>query len=233
VQTGTTAPVEKQGTVEIVLQGSGTGMQLHENKLAVVDKNGKPAGHIALTSVQLVVSDIIVRRDRSDQSAGPKLAGPFVVDLLTDSISPQPEKLLLPEGEYKDISLNLYQKSGGSVQLKGTYVNANQKSSSLRIILDAEDQISLMKDDGAKSIQVTADSTQQIAITFNMDQWFNFNGKEADLSHATGQDILIDASASGESRKLHNAFLSNVKAAADFDKAKTATESKSDRKKGR
>jgi hypothetical protein len=231
VQTGTTAPVEKQGTVEIILQGSGTNLLLLDKSLAVVDKNGKAAGKITLDSVQLVLSDITVRRSRSDQTPTPRLAGPFVLDLLTNSISPQPEKLLLPEGEYKDISLNLYQKSGGSVQLKGTYVNANQKTSSLRITLDAEDQISLLKDGATQGIQVTADSSQQIAITFKLDQWFNFKDKDADLSHATGQDIVIDASATGESQKLRNAFLSNVKAAADFDKVTAATEDKNDKKK--
>ncbi len=217
VQSGTTtAPVEKQGTVEIVLQGSGTTLRLLEKSLAVTDKNGKPAGQIQLNSVQLVLSDITVRRDRSDVTARPKLAGPFVLDLLANSISPQPDKLTLPEGDYKEINLKLYQKAGGSVQLTGTYTSPFQKSYALKVTLDAEDQISLLNE--ARMIQVSSTANQQIAITFKMDQWFNFSGKDADLSNASGQDITIDASSTGDNRKLRDAFLTNVKAAADFDK---------------
>jgi hypothetical protein len=232
VQTGTApgAPTEKQGTVEIVLQGAGsnTSLKLLDKSLAVTDKNGKPAGQITLDSVQIVLSDITIRRDRSDLTTRPRLAGPFVLDLLTNTISPQPGSITLPEGDYKDISLNLYQKAGGSVQLLGTYTNATQKVSSLKIMLDAEDQISLMNE--TKVIQVTSGSTQQIAVSFKLNQWFDFSGKDADLSHATGQSILIDASAAGEGRKLRDAFLSNVKAAAEFDKF-TGTSDSKDKKK--
>jgi hypothetical protein len=230
VQTGTTAPVEKQGTVEIVLQGAGTTLRLLDKSLSVTDKNGKAAGRINLDSVQLVLSDITVRRDRSDQTARPKLAGPFSINLLSNTITPQPDKLTLPEGDYKDISLNLYQKAGGSVQLIGTYTNASQKVSKLKVMLDAEDQISLMNDTQAKIIQVASGMNQQIAITFKMDQWFNFAGKDADLSNATGQEIVIDATAAGEGRKLRDAFLSNVKTAAEFDKFSGTSDSKVEKK---
>lgn len=216
VQTGTAVPPEKQGTVEIVLQGSGASLKLLEKSLAVTDKNGKPAGQITLSSVRMVLSDIVVRRDRTDLTARPSLAGPFVLDLRTNTIAPLPDKLTLPEGTYKDIALNLYQKSGGSVQLIGTYVNATQKTFSVKITLDAADQLSLMND--ISMIQVTSGANQQIAVTFKLDQWFNFTGKDADLSNATGQDIIIEGNTTGETRKLRDAFLSNVKAAASFDK---------------
>jgi hypothetical protein len=229
VQTGTTAPPEKQGTVEIVLQGSGASLKLLDKSLAVTDKNGRPAGQITLSSARIVLSDIVVRRDRTDVTARPSLAGPFVLDLITNTLAPQPDKLTLPEGTYKDIALNLYQKSGGSVQLIGTYVNASQRTSTLRITLDAADQLSLMND--SSLIQVTSGTNQQIAVTFKLDQWFNFTGKDADLSNATGQDILIEGNMTGETRKLRDAFLSNVKAAAGFDKFTAESASGKDEKK--
>lgn len=229
VQTGTTVPPEKQGTVEIVLQGSGASLKLLDKSLAVTDKNGRPAGHVTLNSVRMVLSDIVVRRDRDDGTARPSLAGPFVLDLMTNSITPQPDKLTLPEGTYQDIALKLYQKAGGSVQLIGTYVSATQKTSSVKITLDAADQLSLMN--GSSQIQVTSGTNQQIAVTFRVDQWFNFTGKDADLSNATGQDIVIEGSMTGETRKLRDAVLGNVKAAAGFDKYSADTAPGKDEKK--
>lgn len=229
IQTGTTTPPEKQGTVEIVLQGSGASLKLLDKSLAVTDKNGRPAGHLTLTSVRIVLSDIVVRRDRDDVTARPSLAGPFVLDLMNNSITPQPDKLTLPEGTYKDIALNLYQKSGGSVQLIGTYVSGMQKMTNVKITLDAADQLSLMN--GSSQIQVTSGTNQQIAVTFKVDQWFNFTGKDADLSNATGQDIVIEGSMTGETRKLRDAFLGNVKAAAGFDKYTPETTTGKDEKK--
>lgn len=226
IQTGITPAVEKQGTVEIVVQGTGTTLKLANNTLSVIDKGGKAGGQIILTSAQLVLSDIVVRRDPSDLTPRPRLSGPFVLDLLTNTITPKPEKLTLPEGEYKDITLQLYKQTGGSVQLTGTYITPNQKSSSLRITLDADDTLSLMKEAQAKVIQVTSGSSQQIALTFQLDQWFNFNGKDADLSHINGQDMTIDAAATGDNRKLRDAFLTNVKAASDFDKITTPSDNK-------
>jgi hypothetical protein len=229
VQTGRAVPPEKQGTVEIVLQGSGASLKLLNKSLAVTDKNGKPAGQITLSSVRIVLSDIVVRKDRTDLTARPSLAGPFVLDLMTNSLTPQPDKLTLPEGTYKDIALNLYQKAGGSVELIGTYVNATQKTSSVKITLDAADQLSLMND--SSMIQVASGTNQQIAVTFKLDQWFNFTGKDADLSNATGQDISIEGTTTGETRKLRDAFLSNVKAAAGFDKFTADGTGKGDKKK--
>ncbi|HET9241684.1 MAG TPA: hypothetical protein VFO10_30735 [Oligoflexus sp.] len=229
VQTGTIAPPEKQGTVEIVLQGSGASLRLLDKSLAVTDKNGKPAGQVTLSSARIVLSDIVVRSDRSDATARPSLAGPFVLDLMNNSMSPQPDKLTLPEGTYKDIALNLYQKAGGSVQLIGTYVNATQKTSTLKITLDAADQLSLMND--SSLIQVSSGTNQQIAVTFKLDQWFNFTGKDADLSNATGQDIIIEGGMTGETRKLRDAFLGNVKAAASFDKFTAAPAAGKEEKK--
>lgn len=229
VQTGTTVPPEKQGTVEIVLRGSSASLKLLDKPLAVTDKNGKPAGQITLSSVRMVLSDIVVRRDRTDLTARPSLAGPFVLDLMTNGITPQPDKLTLPEGIYKDIALNLYQKAGGSVQLIGSYVNATQKTSTVKITLDAADQLSLMND--ISLIQVTSGTNQQIAVTFKLDQWFNFTGKEADFSNATGQDIIIEGNSTGETRKLRDAFLSNVKAAAGFDKFTADSATGKDEKK--
>lgn len=231
VETGTTAPVEKQGTVEIVIQGTGTSLRVLNNTLTVTDKNGKAGGQVILSSAQLVLSDIAVRRDTTDLAALPRLAGPFAIDLLTNVITPQPDKLTLPEGAYKDISLQLYKQTGGSVQLTGTYIAPNQKSSYIKIVLDADDRISLMKEAQTKVIQVTSGTNEQIAVTFQLDQWFNFSGKEMDLSNATGQDITIDATAAGDNRKLRDAFLSNVKAAADFDKYKVPSDNKDDKDK--
>jgi len=218
VQTGTTAPVEKQGTVEIVIQGTNTSLRLINNKLSVVDKSGKAAGQIELSSVQLMIADITVRRDASDLTTRPKLAGPFVLDLLTNTITPTPDKLTLPEGDYKDISFQLYKQAGGSVQLKGVYTAANMKTSNIKITLDADDQISLMKEAQARIIQVASASNQQVAISFQLDQWFNFNGKDTDLTSATGADLTIDTTATGDGKKLRDAFLSNVKTATDFGK---------------
>jgi hypothetical protein len=225
VQSGTTTPVEKQGTVEIVIQGTGTSQQLLNKSLKVTDKNGKAAGEITLDSVQLVLSDITLRRDSSDIAA-PKLTGPFVLDLMTNSITPQPEKLVLPEGTYKDFSLQLYKQSGASVQLVGTYRQTFDRPSNLKITLDADDLISLGKEAQAKVIEVTAGSYQQVAITFELDKWFNFSGQDADLSAPSGQDIVIDATAAGESRKLRDAFMNNVKAATDFDKVSDIPDNK-------
>jgi acylphosphatase len=226
VQTGTTAPVEKQGTVEIILQGTGT--SLLNKSLKVTDKNGKSSGEVVLDSVQLVLSDISLRRDSSD-TAAPKLSGPFVLDLMSNTITPKPALLTLPEGVYKDISLQLYKQNGGSVQLLGTWQASNNSSASLKIALDADDAIALTKE--ATTIEVTHGSYQQIAITFALDKWFDFSGKNADLSSANAQDIVIDATAAGDSKNLRDAFLSNVKAATDFDKVADIQDNNTDKDK--
>lgn len=226
IQTRTTAAVEKQGTVEIFIHGTGTSLQLANKQLAVIDKSGKAAGQIEISSVQLTIAAISVGRATSDLTTSPKLTGPFVLDLLTNTITPTPDKLTLPKGDYKDISFQLYNQAGGSVHLKGTYTAPNRKTSPIKISLDADDQISLMKKAPSPIIQVSAGTNQQIAITFQLDQWFNFKGKDTDLTSVTDAELTIDRAATGEGKKLWDAFLNNVKTSIDFDKYQAPTATK-------
>lgn len=224
VETVATGTVDKRGTVEVVLQGAGTTLRLLDNSLAVTDKNGQEAGKISLKSAQLVLDGITIRKDKTD-TAQPSLNGPFLLDLMSNTVSPALPALTLPVGSYKDISMRLTQAPGvgGSLLLTGTYIASNQTSSYVKIQLDVTDEISFMKTDDSKVIKVTDGANAQVIVRFQLGKWFNFKGKDLDLSAFVGKDLTIDNSTKASDQKLRTLFLSNVKTATDFESKDAAS----------
>ncbi len=216
-----------QGTIDLTIQGLGTSTQLADGFVTVIDKQGDVAGRLILSAARLALGSIRIRNDQRDESNRALLQGPFIVDLLTSSVTPSLSRLALPEGQYKDISLRYRQLEkasinandplkGNSLLITGTYIDKNSNASSVSIALNVDDEISLMKEAQTKSIDVQSGINQQIIIAFRMDQWFDFSGLEADFSSFSGKDINISSEFKGQYQKIQEALLSNIKGGADF-----------------
>ncbi len=204
--------------------------------ITAVDKNGSAGGTVTLTDARLALKEIKFKRS-GEGTGDVKYAGPFVVDLLTDTVTPSFETIALSAGTYTEFEMKLAKIETGleasdsllgkSIYLEGTYSGPTGNSGTVTgipftLALEIDEEFELPA--GAKGFDVADNTLSTVIIAFRMAKWFAFdspvNDKSEDLSDvlvSSGRIDLSDASPT-TNKNIWEVVRNLVKASADFGK---------------
>lgn len=234
-QTGTT----KKSMIKLSFLGSTTGTTLLASTIDVIGAGGTSIGQLSLTDAKVALSEIKFKTDGGELDEA-EFTGPYIVDLLSNQMSPDPGSIEVNAGTYKDIILKLHkleqdegEKAGvdsedpvinNSIYLKGSYTATNGVVKPFELSYEIGEEFSLAPTTGVKGMNLEAGVTQAMIIAFRLDSWFRFDNKETnetaiDFSNISTDSIVLDKDASGDTaQKIRETIKENIKQSADFGK---------------
>ncbi|MEZ4741945.1 MAG: hypothetical protein R3B45_05780 [Bdellovibrionota bacterium] len=218
--------------VEIEFVGSQSGANLTASGVDVIDTNGNKIGTLALSQARLVLKEIKLNIDTGDTDDRQKFEGPYIVNLINNSIYPNPGTISINDGIYQEIELDLHKlekddvegvQSGDpiidqSIHLSGTYLpiegGANRPFS---MTFELSEEFKINPSDGMGA-EVSQDVINTIVVAFDLDSWFDFSGMESDLSDIESNTIVLDEKSEDPAKSVQEAIKENIKDSADFSK---------------
>lgn len=193
--------------------------------LPVINPDSSKAGDLTLTKAWIVVRSIELERedddedddDQNDDDDEIEFVGPFVVNLLTNEVTPNLPELSLPRGRYDDIEIEygpLRSNDRGvdgqplmdqfadlgsdySLYLEGQYtpVNGAVDEYDFKLTYDEDDDFELSGLDASLGFDV--DGPVDLIVAFRMARWFRFddddtNDDNVNLENAITFDSELD-----------------------------------------
>ena len=188
--------------------------------IPITDVAGLSAGALTLTDARINLGEIELEQDDDEidtedetaQSTDIEFEGPFVVDFVQETITPELPQIELLPGTYDNIELKLDKVEaddlddsgaqlvldtdplfGNSIYLEGTYTgptaggDVTDAPFSLAFDFDEEFELSTAGDT-AMGLMVEDGQLNPVIIAFRLAQWFAFDNPE------TNSDLLIDFS---------------------------------------
>lgn len=226
-------------------KGRGT-MSRTSVTISVKDTTGAHIGDLTLTSARLGLSEIkFDMQDAPSDSGESQFQGPYIVDLLANSISPSLGTQVITPGIYDQIRLKLDKIETGdtdatgapllgatdplldnSIYLEGTYTGTTASGpvtdASFSLTFDLDENFELNAPDVANGFSVTG-TGETIIIAFRLISWFAFedtsvNDKGVDLSDVTLSSgaIVLDKNSAGTNQDIRSVIRSAIKASAKF-----------------
>lgn len=235
---GTPKPTaERSATVTLSVQGAKPGVKPGLNLQAttsvpVIAKSGQPGGTLTLSSALVALKEIELKTNVEDSKNEGEFPGPYTVDLLANSISPNPVAIEVPEGGYGEIKLKLGKLEGtpgvsskdplfsNTIYLSGTFLSPTGETKPFTMSFELEEDLSLgSKSAQSKGTNLVADTKNLLIIAFRMSKWFDFsnartNPLNVDLSDIKGS--VIDLTGEGVGEDVRKAIKEAVKRSADF-----------------
>lgn len=227
-------PPAGNSTVTLNIQGElPTSLQLIANGINVIGRSGSVIGVLTLTQARVALKEIKLNFTNSDVEDRQQFDGPYVVDLLTNKILPDPGTIAVPAGSYKDIKLKLAKLEKNeisgvvsendplierSIYLTGSY--RPQGGSPVTVTMDFDlDEEFVLGRAGSTFVGMTIVEGQvnPVIIAFNLERWFDFSNSESDLSDLTG-NIVLTKDAEDIEQKIRQSIKENVKLSAKFGK---------------
>ncbi len=192
-------------------------------KVDVTDQLGATVGTITLLRAHIVLTEIKLKlsaeelenaesteeaQEMEDENNSVKFMGPYVVNLLNDTVEPSIEDISIPVGEYKEMEMKLHKINGNdkkpdntdlvdagdplfdnSIYLEGTYSGASAAGDVVDIpfymAFDLTEKFELTNIDAQTGL---ADSTvgltvatggiNPIIVAFRLAEWFAFDNAE-------------------------------------------------------
>lgn len=211
-----------------------------EVAIDVKDKTGAVSGSLVLTKAFIAVKEIEIEMEGSDDNES-EYTGPFLVDLLSNTVTPELPLIELPVGEYDEIEMEIDKLTEAdtdgngnplgtaennmdqrSLYLEGQYTPTGGAAVDFVLAYDTEEEILLADADSVNSFAVT-DLTELI-VAFRMDQWFDFSNPETNPAPAVdfsslsaGSIILDETTAAGTPRDtLKEVIQENIEESGDF-----------------
>ncbi len=206
--------------------------------LQVVGKNGTSIGTIVMEQAYIVLGGIEFQSADNEQENDGEIdfAGPYIVDVLNDSVSPQPQPKNLAEGLYNEIQLKMEKLEeeqaatlGASVAdlinrsifIKGQYIDSIGTKKAFTMSFSLDEEFNLVK--GGAGINLLGGLEQQVVIAFNLQSWFDFSNMEKnqdalDFSDITAADIVLGEDSDATEKSLHEMIKENIKGSSEFGK---------------
>lgn len=222
--------------VTIEFQGLVNETNLVAPPLVVRSGDGSVAGTIALSEARLCLKEIKIKTHGGDSGQRQKFTGPYIVDLLSNQITPAIGEISLESGVYRSIELRLakleHDEIGAAVDqgdamiersivLNGIYTpsTGNAKAVSMTMALDEEFSLKLA---GSRSgVKVDKDQINALIIGFGLYRWFDFSGSSLDFGDVDSDTIDLGAeSLSPVAESLSERIKENIKESAEFAKDK-------------
>ncbi len=219
------------GTVSLAITGSEASTQLLASSIPIISKSGVQIGSMVISQAKVALKGIKFKQVGGEIGEEETFAGPYAVDLLTNTVTPALNSIQLSSGFYKDIQLQLHKLESeeisdvaktdplvnNSIYLTGTYSPNNGSSVNITLKVDVSEEVSLMNPDASSpGVEVKDGSELKVIIAFRMDKWFDFTGREYDFSSLNGTSAVL-ADAGGETgKKLQEIVKENIKKSAKF-----------------
>ncbi len=177
-------------------------------------------------------------QENEKNSYGYEFSGPFLVDLLTNTMTPDASSLSAPAGLYKEVELSvhkvededavtlgidenhdLYKKS---IVVKGIYTPTAGSAVNFMMSYELSEEFKLAGSSGASII---AGQLNDIVIAFRMASWFDFANAESNpdqlgFASLPAGDIVLEEGSDEISKQIRDIIKDNIKSSADFGKDK-------------
>lgn len=220
--------------------------------VAVVNKDGSANGTLTVTDARLALKEIKLKRDTTGLTdaektadAETKLTGPYLVNLLTNTVSPSLSTLDLASGNYKSIEFKLDKIEGDekdaagvplvaatdglfgkSIYLEGTFTGTTASGAvsamPFTMSYDIDEELKL---EGTNLFALTQGGTANVIVAFRMPKWFLFSNTAVNDQNIDFRDITpvssridLNSSSSGNNQKNWQVIKDAVEASMDFGK---------------
>lgn len=214
--------------VSLSIQGVTPGLKLMGQSIAVIDKSGVSAGTINVTSALVALREIQLKLTSEESGSESQFVGPFIVDLLSNKMTPSPAKVETSAGTYNEIILKLEKLKAANATtndplinrtfyIKGNYVPVTGQSKQFTLAFETEEDFVLgSRQHKSKGTDLLGDSDNSLIIKFQTTQWFKFNDKatnktNVDFSDLSGDVVELSEGAQGISATLRKVIIANIK----------------------
>jgi hypothetical protein len=228
-----TTPPPGNSMVTLKIRGeSAAPLQLAANVIDVIGTDGTTIGTLTLTQARLSLKEIKLKLHASDAEERQLFNGPYVVNLLTNQVLPDPGTIEVPDGTYTDIQLKLAKLEKDeigdivaasdplierSIYLTGSYKPEGGTAVSVTMDFDLDEEFVLGSSAAFAGVDIVAGQNNPVIIAFRLDRWFDFRGSDTDLSDVQGEIVLIK-DADDVAKDVREAIKENVKQSAKFGK---------------
>lgn len=222
-------------------------------EVSVIGADGVSQGTIALNDARIALKEFKFKRpeteleDESDQTENQevKLRGPFVVDLLTDTVTPALPAVDVVAGTYTEIRVKIdkiegTEEDGGgallvdpsdplfgnSIFISGTYSGTLGGETVVDVpfamSFDLDEEITLSAPDPTLGFAVNQDMLQTVILAFRIAQWFDFSDPAANpdgVDFASLVDttaVVLDENADGDASTLREVIKHKIEGSADY-----------------
>ena len=230
-------------TVDLSISGSMQALSLVASPVEVIGVNGSVEGVLELSSAKMILDGIrfktetpdgtVDQADDSDESNS--WAGPYLVDLLTNTVTPDISNISIPDGVYKHLELNVHKVSPeeasslgldpsnplyeNSIYIEGTYTPTGGSAVSFSMGYDLSERF-IIAGPAGMSLSSGANS---VIIAFRMMSWFDMSDLETNpdsyaFSDLALGDIVLDKDSVGNESQLRDVIKKNIEFSADFGK---------------
>ncbi len=217
--------------------------------LSVIDRDGTQVGTLTLTDVRLALKEIKIKladedadsSSEQEENENIKFRGPYIIDLINNSVSPELPQIQLSSGIYKQIEVKLAkleesEVSAGdamankSIYLAGTYTGSTASGSvtDMPFVLsfELEEEFFLTPSgDSSQGFAISETDPNPIIVAFRLSRWLAFNDtgvndKNVDFSEVavTGNRIELTEESNGKNQKIWEVIRRGIKFSADYGK---------------
>lgn len=207
-----------QGTIPGSLQSAFGSKAVSNASVVVTDNSGTQIGTIVLTDARLALKEIEFEKSSSIDDDEVEFEGPYVVDLLNNTVTPSLEEITIDPGIYTEIELKLDKIEGdetdedgitplvdssdslyeNSIVLEGTYTGTTadgpvtNEAFSLTYNFDEEFELT-GSSDTSLGFTIEDDEQNPIIIAFRIAKWFNFNDSETNSDNVDFSLLTLSA----------------------------------------
>ena len=253
----------RDSTVSLRFQGA-TGLGLTAEAISVTDSSGSDIGVLQLSEAKIVLDKIKIKMEaagtesaasaslsnheeesesESESESGDdeselefEFPGPFLVDLITNEVTPDPGSLDLPAGNYKEIVLSMHKVEdedaatlgvsssddiyGHSFLAAGTYTPTGGTLVNVNIAYEFGEDFKIR---GNKGVDISSETVNDMVVAFRLAKWFDFANSETNpdsvnFSSLPSGDITLNKDSDDAGKDIRKVIKENVKESADFGK---------------
>lgn len=206
--------------------------------IPVIAKDGTAAGTLVLEKAFIAVKEIEIELEGHDDEES-EYTGTFLVDLMTNTVTPEFPVINLPDGKYDEIEMEIDKLDGTeldaagnalavegddmfgrSLYLEGTYHVDSVTSLPFKLAYTSEEEIQLKDENSINSFALTGFTN--LVIAFRMDSWFDFSNSETnpnlevDFSSIADLDLAELSGLNAAKIKVMEVIQENLEESADF-----------------
>lgn len=224
----------------VSMQFQGTDPLLNLTTATSVTVKGNTAegsGALSLTEAYVVLDEIVLKK--KEGQAKNSFKGPIILDLISNSVSPDLQPIELEAGAYNDVKIKIAKLESekfkgkipnpniekNSIFLSGTFTSSSGLTRPFKLVLPLNEEFSLSTSRSKETATEVSGTTSQVIMAFRLNKWFDFtnsklNEKKLDFSSISESTIDINEKSAETAKKLGETIKEMVKYSARFGKDK-------------